>query len=71
MHLTPQKAAWEVKNASKGTIICKRGKYYHNTHVPTHWVLDFKVQETCAGTKTKVLNFKLHETCTGTKKQKF
>ena len=32
-------------------------------------VLDFKVHQTCTGTKkTQVLNFKLHQTCTGTKK---
>ena len=48
-------------------------------------VLDFKVDQTCTGTKkntsfelqtctgtkkTKVLNFKVHQTCTGTKKTK-
>ena len=42
--------------------------------VPVHIldrVLDFKVHQTCTGTKkTKVLNFKVHQTCTGTKKQK-
>ena len=33
-------------------------------------VLDFKVHQTCTGTKkTQVLNFKLHQTCTGTKKR--
>ena len=33
--------------------------------------LDFKVHQTCTGTKkTQVLNFKLHQTCTGTKKTK-
>ena len=34
-------------------------------------VLDFKVRQTCTGTKkTKVLKFKLHQTCTGAKKTK-
>ena len=35
-------------------------------------VLNFKVHQTCTGTKkkTKVLNFKVHQTCTGTKKTK-
>ena len=27
MHLTLQKAAWEAKNASRGTIICEQWKY--------------------------------------------
>ena len=33
-------------------------------------VLNFKVHQTCTGTKKKVLNFKVHQTCTGTKKTK-
>ena len=36
-----------------------------------HWVLNFKVHQTCTGTKKiNVLNFKVHQTCTGTKKTK-
>ena len=52
--------------------ICKQHKQYKNTNERMHWVLNFKVHQTCTGTKkTQVLNLKVHQTCTGTKKQKF
>ena len=71
MHLSLQKAAWEVKIASRGAIICK------------HWIIS---QYTCNNAlgfelqsarnlhrdkKAHIRTSKCTQTCTGTKKQKF
>jgi len=51
MHLTLQKAALQAKNAICVKKISKQHKQYQNTNERMHWVLNFKVHQTCTGTK--------------------